>query len=283
MVTGLTEFPRTTSEWTSPEECPSIVNGRWSDVGHTCVPVLDDGFLRGDGAFEVVRLYAGRPFALDRHIARLKASCAQIRLACDGDETSTEALDLAEAAHRRTCDMRIVLTRAGLRLLILEPLRPADASARLAVITDSAPILMSGAKTLSYAGKMLASRISIERHCTDALFVTPDGRVLESQTAAFFWVDSEGRLCTPPLSEGILDSITRGVVLSRLEVDERPCGLAEALSCNEAFLAGTTREVQPVERIEGRSLGHVPGSSTQRATEAFWAEVEETTGFKREP
>lgn len=53
---------------------------------------------------------------------------------------------------------------------------------------------------------------------TDALFVTHDGRVLESQTAAFFWVDEAGELITPPLAEGILDSITRRVLLSRMEV-----------------------------------------------------------------
>lgn len=103
----------------------------------------------------------------------------------------------------------------------------------------------AGAKSLAYAGNILAWRIAEERGFREALLTTPDGRVLEVQQAALFWVTPQGDLCTPPLSEGILDSITRRVVMKHLDVGERVCHTGDALAAKEAFLAGSAREDTP--------------------------------------
>ena len=99
---------------------------------------------------------------------------------------------------------------------------------------------------------MLAKRLATERGFDEALLVTPEGRILELQTASFFYVDRDGALCTPPLAAEILDSVTRRVLFSRLTVEERSCTREDVLACREAFAASAAREVQPVGAIETR-------------------------------
>jgi branched-chain amino acid aminotransferase len=96
---------------------------------------------------------------------------------------------------------------------------------------------------------MLATRLAVERGFDEALLVTPHGRVLEAPTSSFFWV-KDGRLLTPPLEDHILASITRAVILEVTDAEERPCTLDDAREADEAFLASTTREVQPVVAID---------------------------------
>jgi branched-subunit amino acid aminotransferase/4-amino-4-deoxychorismate lyase len=126
---------------------------------------------------------------------------------------------------------------------------------------------------------MLAKRMAEERGFWEALLTWPDGRIMEVQQAAFFWATPQGELCTPPLSEGPLDSITRRVVMKHLDVSERVCRTEDALAATEAFLAGTAREVQAVGVIEGRVYDGPPGPYTAQAISAYRREVEEQLGL----
>ena len=264
-----------------PRDFSAVVGGRRCTVGEATIPAADDGLLRGDGAFEVVRAYGGRPFALDEHLARLERTCATIRLPLDRAALSRDVGTLLAAMGEATFDLRIVLTRGGQRLLLAEPVPDLRATLRLALVVDTARLVLGGAKTLSYAGNMLARRLAQERGFDEALLVTPDGRVLELQTASFFCVAADGVLCTPPLSGEILDSITRRVLLRGLPVEERVCTRDDLLTCREAFAASAAREVQPVGAIEDRVFADAPGPVTRSAQDAFWAEVEAATGFVR--
>ena len=259
-------------------EIPASIDGALRDACAATVPAYDDGLLRGDGAFEFVRCYAGRPFTLTDHLDRLENSCATLRLPCPRRRLEEEIDALLVWAGPVFADMRIVLTRGGRRLVLLEPW-PEWPPARLAFVTDTPRLVQAGAKTLSYAGNMLARRLAEERGFGDALFTTPDGRVLEVQTAAFFWVTPEGDLCTPPLDQGILDSITRRVVMKHLAVFERVCRREDALGAAEAFAAGTAREIHPVAAIEGRVFDEVPGPATRQAIAAYRREVERQLGL----
>ena len=87
---------------------------------------------------------------------------------------------------------------------------------------------------------MLCGRLARERGFDEALLVTPHGRVLEAPTSSLFWVDADGTLCTPPLSEHILASITRDRVMEVADVEERPCTMDDLREASEAFLASTT-------------------------------------------
>jgi branched-chain amino acid aminotransferase len=256
----------------------AVLNGKRMPVAEARVPVVDEGFLRGDGVFEVLRLYQGRPFRGREHLDRLARSAEILRLPHDRQALEREVHELALIAGRRDCAMRIVVSRGGTRLVMLEALQPLEPVGRLVLIVDQPRPVLRGAKTLSYAANMLAAAAAREAGGTDALFVTGDGRVLESQTAAFFWVDREGQLATPPVSEGILDSITRRIVLSEMPAIERPCLVSDALQCREAFLASTLREVQPVAAIGEVTLSPIPGPLTEEAARRFREVVRSETG-----
>ncbi|HKP88371.1 MAG TPA: aminotransferase class IV [Thermoleophilaceae bacterium] len=230
-------------------EC--VLDGRVTPLGKATVPVTDEGLLRGDGAFEVVRLYAGRPFALDDHLRRMARSCETLMLESDLSAMREDALTACELADGRDLLLRLVVTRGGHRIALLEPMPAHCESLRLAVEQHLPTPLLRAAKSLSYAANMLAARRAAERGFDDALLVMPDQRVLEVTRSSFFWVEG-GVVYTPPLEEDtILDSITRRRVLEENEVTERRVELGALGVADEAFSAGTSFEVLPVTEIEG--------------------------------
>lgn len=230
------------------------------------VPATDEGLLRGDGAFEVMRLYGGRPFALREHLERLARSGANLRLPVDVEAVRADAERLLDAAAGEPDPglLRIVLTRGGRRLLLVESLPEHAPTIRLATVTYAPVRLLDGVKSLSYAANMLATRLAREQGADEALLVTPHGRVLEAPTSSIFWV-ADGVVRTPPLSDHILASITRAVTVELSEAEERSCTLAELLAADEAFLASTTRELQPVASVDGQGIGPAGGGPVTHA------------------
>jgi branched-chain amino acid aminotransferase len=217
------------------------------------IPATDEGLLRGDGVFEVVRLYAGRAFAFEEHLQRLERSASNLRLPLDLEAVRSDAWRLLRHAGtgRDHELLRIVVTRGGKRLLLTESLPPTPDRVRLATITYAPTRILDGVKSLSYAANMLASRLARERGFDEALLVSPHGRVLEAPTSSLFWV-KDGDALTPPLGEHILASITRRVVIDVSGARERECTLEELLGADEVFLASTVREVQPVIAVDDR-------------------------------
>jgi branched-chain amino acid aminotransferase len=217
------------------------------------IPATDEGLLRGDGAFEVIRLYAGRPFAFEEHLRRLERSASNLRLPLDLEAVRADAHRLlAHAGSGPDHELlRIVVTRGGRRLLLTESLPVTPERARLATITYAPTRILDGVKSLSYAANMLAGRLARERGFDEALLVSPHGRVLEAPTSSVFWV-KDGEVLTPPLGEHILASITRRVVIDQSGARERECTLEELVAADEVFLASTVREVQPVMAVDDR-------------------------------
>ena len=255
----------------------ACLDGTIAPAAETVISVLDDGFIRGDGAFEVIRVYDGRPFALSDHLDRLGRSAANLLLG-DGiprAELEHETRAVLSARGGATFDgcLRLVLTRGGRRLLLTEPLPPSPARPRLGFVTYAPSRVLDGIKSLSYAGNMLASRQARARGFDDALMVTPHGRVLEAPTASIFWVDDDAALCTPPLDDHILASITRERLMRLVGVTERPLASDVLLHASEAFLASTTREVLPLGGVEERAFGE-PGEATRTAAAALREHIE---------
>ncbi len=244
------------------------------------IPAIDEGLLRGDGAFEVIRLYDGRPFALDDHLRRLEHSAANLRLPLDLEAIRADVWRLvAQAGTAPDHDqLRIVVTRGGRRLLLTEPLKPTPEHVRLASMVYSPTRILDGVKSLSYGANMLASRLAQERGFDEALLVTPHGRVLEAPTSSIFWV-KDGELLTPPLDEHILASITRALVIAATGAREQSCTLEELTAADEAFLASTTREVQAVSAIDERSFD-APGPVTRTTAEAVGALIKKQLDFE---
>jgi len=227
-----------------PQDYPAMAGGRLCTVGEATVPASDEGLLRGDGAFEFVRVYLGHPFALAEHLARLERTCATVRLTCDREQLERDIGAIVAKLGPENYHLRVVLTRGGQRLVLAEPLLPMPDHLRLALVVDTPRHVLGGAKTLSYAGNMLAKRLAVERGFDEALLVTPEGSILELSTASFFYVDEDGTLCTPPLSGEILDSITRRILLRRLAIEERPCTRD---GCSSA-----ERRLRPARRARSR-------------------------------
>jgi branched-subunit amino acid aminotransferase/4-amino-4-deoxychorismate lyase len=257
------------------------LDGVIAPAEETRIPATDEGLLRGDGVFEVVCVYEGRPFALDEHLDRIERSAANLRLgySVPRQELEAEAPALLEARGGRGFDglLRIVLTRGGRRLLLTEPLPPSPERVRLGFVTYAPTRVLDGIKSLSYAGNMLATRLARERGFDEALLVTPHGRVLEAPTSSIFWAGADGALCTPPLEDHILASITRDHVLRLVDVREAPLTKEELLAAEEAFLCSTTREVQPVAAIESREFAEV-GERTRDAAAALREHIAAAVG-----
>lgn len=250
------------------------LDGEIMPAGEATIPATDEGLLRGDGAFEVIRVYDGRPFAFEEHMERLERSAANLRLPLDLELVRAEAHRLIAHAgagpdHE---SLRVVLTRGGRRLLLTEPLAPTPERIRLGSVTYSPTHILDGVKSLSYAANMLGGRLARERGFDEALFVTPHGRVLEAPTSSIFWVEG-GEILTPPLSDHILASITRGHVLEVIEVRERSCTLFDLNGAEEAFIVSTTREVQSVAAIDEKVF-EATGPRTQAAAAALRERIE---------
>jgi len=264
----------------------ACLDGSIAPAGETTIPVTDEGFLRGDGAFEVIRVYDGQAFALDEHFERMERSAANLRLPgpFPREAYEREIPSLLEARGGAEFDgcIRLVFTREGRRLAMTEPAKLMEERVRLGFVTYAPTRVLDGVKSLSYAANMLCGRLARERGFDEALLVTPHGRVLEGPTSSLFWVDDSGVLCTPPLEDHILASITRAHLMDLVEVTERAVTADELLGAREAFMASTVREVQSVAAIEDTELPET-GEVTRKVAAVFAAHVDEVLGRTETP
>jgi branched-chain amino acid aminotransferase len=247
------------------------VDGKITPSAEATVPMVDDGLYRGDGAFEVIRLYEGRPFALRDHLDRLERSAAAIQLEFDRGALELEIDALLAASGGPDGQLRLIVTRGGRRIAAIEPIPPHAETIAVACVTYSPTVILNGVKSLSYAANMQATRLAQAQGADEAVLVTPDGTVLEPPTSAIFWVSPQGSLRTPALDAGVLESITRDRLVKALHVEEGAWPVADLRAAGEAFLASTTREIQAVSAIDGVELPEAPGPRTREAQEAFAA------------
>lgn len=258
-----------------------LINGEVSDGR---IPVTDSSVLRGDACFEVLKSYNGRPFGLEQHIERLERSARALGI--DLPDRS----DLASWIEKIAVDVgdgavRVVVTRGasvpGLDdpsnvIVFGHPWETGDEPARLYPVVapwHAAGVKwdLTGAKITSYAPNLAATRRAQAHGFDDALLVTPDDVILEGPTFSIAWmVDSV--LETPSLDLGILDSITRRVVLDAasnqgVHVVESTWTMERLDAASEVMALSTIREVQPVTAIADREWE--PGPVTARLAAAF--------------
>jgi branched-chain amino acid aminotransferase len=250
------------------EELASV-DGRVAPTAEATIGLKDDGLYRGDGAFEVIRLYGGKPFALVDHLDRLERSAAAIELSFDREALEAEIDRLLAQAGRVEGQMRLIVTRGGRRIAATEPIPPHPEAVALLAVTYCPTVILNGVKSLSYAANMQATRIAKAQGADEAVLIRPEGTVLEPPTSSVFWVSPEGELRTPALSDGVLESITRDRMVKALQVEEGTWQIDDLRGASEAFLASTTREIQAVSAVDGRELPGAPGPRTREAQEAF--------------
>jgi len=251
----------------------AILDGTVMPPADAQLPVTDEGFVRGDGVFEVIRLYDGKPYALDAHLTRMAGSAENLRLPVDVDAVRTDIETLIAAAGAPDAALRFIVTRGGRRVGLVEELKALPDSIALASITYAPTRIMDAIKSLSYGANMLATRLAKEKGADEALLVTPHGRVLEGPTTSFFYSLDGETLRTPPLEDHILDSITRRLVIAVTGAAERVTPADDLAGVTEAFMASTLREVHPVHAIDGRELPAAPGPASARAAEQVRARI----------
>src|SRR4051812_41518694 len=158
---------------------------------------------------------------MDEHIRRMSSSAANLRLEIDLGALQSDVDAVLAEAGPLDAAIRMLVTRGGHRVVLLEELKELPETLALALVTYAPTRIMDGIKSLSYGANMLASRLARERGCDEALLVTPHGRVLEAPTCSFFYALDDRQLYTPPLNDHILDSITRRHVIAVTGAQER--------------------------------------------------------------
>ncbi|HEV2786518.1 MAG TPA: aminotransferase class IV, partial [Solirubrobacteraceae bacterium] len=127
------------------------IDGDVMDAAQAQIPVTDEGLLRGDGVFEVVRLYGGRPYGMEEHLERMTRSAAALRLPFDVDAVRREAEQLLEMSEPADGALRLLVTRGGRRIGIVEDLHQMPETVALATVTYTPTRVLDGVKSLSYA------------------------------------------------------------------------------------------------------------------------------------
>ena len=225
----------------------------------------DEALLRGRSVFETVRVYGGRPFRLDQHLARFAASAERVRLPAPDAEECRRLGELVTGASGEV-DLALRLYWTGQTLVVTAgPIDPELETQRvrglrLAVVSWSTGAL-ARAKSMSYAENMGAQDAAIAAGADDALLVAHDGTVLEAPTANVFWREGD-RLLTPSLELPILAGVTRAAVLelAEYETEEGAFPLARLLEADEVFLCSSVREVMPVAAVDGTTFGLGPAA-----------------------
>ena len=275
------------------------LNNRFVSQDEALVSVFDHGFLYGDGVYETIRSYGDRIFLLDQHLARLRRSADGIGLkvpACDWPSLLHEAMTRNGVGNDRTdAYIRITISRGTGELgldpalcssptlvLIVKPLEAPPAryyregvSLIVAKTRRNLPSALDPQiKATNFLNNILAKREAVTAGVFDSVLLNWESRVAECTVSNLFFVRS-GQLCTPSLACGILDGITRGVILSLAREDQIPIEegqfTVETLrQADECFLSNTSMEVMPATSLDGRSIGSgKPGPVTQKIHRQF--------------
>ncbi len=281
------------------------LNDRFVPQEAATISVFDHGFLYGDGVYETVRSYGPTIFLLQEHVARLYRSADLIGLRIPIEPADWAAI-LHEAMVRNgvgTKDqdayIRITVSRGtgdiGLDpslcpkptiVVLTKPLtRPAPTvyEQGVTLITaqtrrNPAEALNPQIKSLNFLNNILAKREAIAAKVFDAVMLNTSGEVAECTISNIFFVVT-GRLCTPAVSCGILDGLTRHHVLglareAGLPTEEGRFPIATLRSASECFVTNTSSEVLPVRMLDGAPIGNGrPGPITQDLHRRFQAQV----------
>jgi len=273
------------------------IAGKLYDKEDAKISVYDHGFLYGDGVFEGMRVYGGKVFRLEEHLDRLWNSAKAIWL-----EVPISKEEMADAVNQTVGTngiddgyVRLVVSR-GAGTLGLDPNKTSNPQViviadrivlypdeyyekGLEIITVSTirshpTALNPRIKSLNYLNNILAKIEGIQAGCVEALMLNHKGEVAECTGDNIFLV-SRGQLLTPPIDAGILEGITRDVVIElakkeNITVRQIPLTKHDVYIADECFLTGSAAEVVPVVKVDSRKIGDgKPGATTRRLMSLF--------------
>ena len=284
----------------------AFVNGTIGPVETAAIPVLDHGFMYGEGVYEVLRTYGGEPFLYEPHVARLRRSAAAIHLDLPFDDATLRSwVDRTSAAAALEGDTYIrILTTRGIGdlsydvratpapsiVIVVKPLAPPDPRLRDDGITIAlVPILRNHPgsvnpmiKSNNLLNNALAMQEAHRRGAEEALMCNYRGELSECSQSNIFLI-KDGVALTPPSKAGLLEGITRAFLFEvgqdvGVTVEEAALMPADLETAEEIFITSTTREISPVVRIDDRVIGSgKPGELTLRLWDAYHRRALEMT------
>jgi D-alanine transaminase len=272
----------------------AYVNGDFVPLSEAKVSVLDRGFLFADGIYEVSAVLDGKLVDNDSHLARLERSVGEIKL------------PLPETIARIKEIQRELITRNELRdgLVYIQVTRGADVGRDFAFPKGVKPTLMmftsvkdivnaAAAKTgigvitvpdirwerrdiksVALLAQVLAKQAAAEAGAGEAWMIE-DGKVTEGGSSSAFILTKDDVLVTRENSSSILPGCTRKAVVKlaeerQLRIEERAFTIEEALKAKEAFITSASSFVQPVVKIDGKTIADgKPGPMAQRLREIY--------------
>ncbi len=282
------------------------LNGKVMGEDEALLPAADRGVLFGDGVFETVRAYGGRPFRMDRHLARLREGCRELRM--EGPPPDAEVAEAVQELYRLNVgsgDAYIRITLSGGRQgesrglerpgppnvhIVVKPFSPFprewyERGINLIVsavrANDGSPL--SRIKSTNYLDNLMARQEARDRGADDALLLNTRGLLAEATSSNLFMMRG-GELATPHVECGLLPGITRAAVMELCEECALRCEaglftLADLLRADEAFLSVSTGELVPVREVEGAPIGNAcPGPITLRLAAAYRSLVKRELG-----
>jgi branched-chain amino acid aminotransferase len=273
------------------------IDGKLVPGAEAKVSAFDNGFAFGDSVYETLRTYGGRPFHLDKHLARLRRSAGRLAIGIPlSDGELAQRLDaVLRAAANPESYIRFIVTRGvgdisyhfervqGPTVVIV--VKPYEAFpervyaegipvALVSVRRNHPQALDPAIKSCNLLNNVMATLEAQALGATEALLLNDRGEVAEGAGSNVFIV-KQGLVITPPLAAGILAGITREVLLELLpslgiKVAERPVSVADLLGADEAFVASSLKETAPIRTINGKAVGDGrPGPVTLRILAAF--------------
>ncbi len=256
----------------------AYLNGRYMPLRAARVPVMDRGFLFGDGVYEVIRASGGRPFLLNEHLRRLQSSARMMDLACPPSALLRKVVaEILRRCRYPEAYAYIQVTRgvsyprkhvyppkdtpptvlvAGWRLAGRDPGEFARGVSCITV--EDFRWGRCDIKSVNLLPNCMGKEAARRRGAAEAIFVR-DGRLVEGGSSAILVV-KRGRLLMPGLGHEILPSLTRALVLGiakkrRIPFAVRPVTVREMFAADEVIIASTTAEGVPVVKIDGRRIG----------------------------
>jgi branched-chain amino acid aminotransferase len=276
------------------------INGTISPISEGRIPVLDHGFLFGDNVYETMRTYNQKPFLFSRHFERLRRSARAVFmvLPLSREQLLAETVRTLQAAGRSSEHrLRITITRgtgdvgpdpescdAPSVIIFATPLPALPAE----VYENGVEVIVSSfyrsrqlgdAKTGNLLRSVLAVREAKASGAFEAITLTSEGKISDGITSNVFFIQNS-TLLTPSSESGILEGITRAVVLDLarrvgLSVIEGVLDLSTVEKSSELFLTSSTRGVVPIVRVSGKPVGAGrPGPVTRQLMEAYRQEID---------
>lgn len=285
-----------------PDDAIVYLNGQFLPRGEAKLDIEDRGAMFADGVYEVTRFYAGRPFAMDAHIARLTRSLDEIRIASPADVQRLAELnhELLRRNHLTDAIVYWQVTRGSATrnhrfppdatptfFMIAYPAKPLDPAAGPAVqrviLHEDRRWHCCSIKSLMLLPNVLAKQKAVEAGAYEAILHRD--KVVTEGTSTSVCIVRDGELITHPADQFILGSITRAVVLDLartlgVPVRERTFTIDELLTADEVFICGTTSHITAVDRIDDATISDGgAGDITRRLHEALIGHIVETCGL----